>query len=289
MFSRGNLLGSGGSADGYEVAAAKRQRLLDTAGSYFGSSPHATAAHASFMYGGPGFAFLGQPRPFPVVRLRGLPFNCSESDVFEFFAGLDVVDVLLVRKQGRFSGEAFVVLGAPMQVDFALQRNRQNMGRRYVEVFRSKKQDYYSAVATEVNDPRSGDVLATLASSAAGGGGGGGGSGGGGGGGGSSGKNSLCDKDLAEHTGVLKLRGLPFSASKRDIVEFFREFGLKEDSVQIVVHSDGRATGEAYVFFLGPGDSKAAMNKDKMTLGNRYVELFPSSREEANRAASKSR
>jgi heterogeneous nuclear ribonucleoprotein F/H len=34
-------------------------------------------------------------------------------------------------------------LGNPMQMDFALQKNRQSMGRRYIEVFRSKKQDYY--------------------------------------------------------------------------------------------------------------------------------------------------
>jgi heterogeneous nuclear ribonucleoprotein F/H len=32
-------------------------------------------------------------------------------------------------------------------MDFALQKNRQSMGRRYIEVFRSKKQDYYTAVA----------------------------------------------------------------------------------------------------------------------------------------------
>ncbi|PKA65773.1 hypothetical protein AXF42_Ash013188 [Apostasia shenzhenica] len=37
---------------------------------------------------------------------------------------------------GRFNGEAFCVLAYPLQVDFAFQRNRQNMGRRYIEVFK---------------------------------------------------------------------------------------------------------------------------------------------------------
>ena len=36
---------------------------------------------------------------------------------------------------------------ASLQMDFALQKNRQSMGRRYIEVFRSKKVDYYAASA----------------------------------------------------------------------------------------------------------------------------------------------
>lgn len=246
----------GGHGDAYEVGS-KRQRLLDGGG-------------------GGSTLLLGQPRPMPVVRLRGLPFNCSDTDVFEFFAGLDVVDVLLVRKQGRFSGEAFVVFGAPMQVDYALQKNRHNMGRRYIEVFRCKKQDYYHAVSNEVSDPRCDDSplpLPSFNNSA------------------SNAKNVSRseNKEHLDHTGVLKLRGLPFSASKRDVMDFFREFVLNDENVHIVVHNDGRATGEAFVDFGSPIESKSAMSKDKMTLGSRYVELFPSSREEATRAATKAR
>uniref|UniRef100_A0A0C9RM99 TSA: Wollemia nobilis Ref_Wollemi_Transcript_11219_1353 transcribed RNA sequence n=2 Tax=Wollemia nobilis TaxID=56998 RepID=A0A0C9RM99_9CONI len=259
MYSRGAMLGGGGVSDGYEVST-KRQRMIDP-DPYFSGGP---GAFGPYTYGA-GMPYLGQPRTFPVVRLRGLPFNCSESDVYEFFAGLDVVDVLLVHKQGRFSGEAFVVLGAPMQVDFALQRDRQNMGRRYVEVFRCKKQDYYNAVAAEVNEPKVDDGAPPSGYS-----------------------KGSSDKDHMEHTGILKLRGLPFSATKRDIIEFFRDYDLSESNVHIVTHSDGRATGEAFVEFSNTADSKAAMSKDKMMIGSRYVELFPSTREEASRAASRS-
>ena len=239
----------GGHADPYE-AGSKRQRLLD------GGSP---------------ILFQGQPRSLPVVRLRGLPFNCSDGDVFDFFVGLDVVDVLLVRKNGRFSGEAFVVFGAPMQVDYALQKNRHNMGRRYIEVFRSKKQDYYFAVAAEVADARCGDSLPmhSLNNSSAT-------------------PKTMPMREIKDHidyTGVLKLRGLPFSASKRDVMDFFREYELHDENVHIVLHNDGRTTGEAFVDFGSANKAKSAMNKDKMTIGSRYVELFTSSREEAKRAA----
>lgn len=53
---------------------------------------------------------------FPVVRLRGLPFNANDFDVLEFFQGLDPVDVLIVRRDGRTTGEAYVLFGSPMQM-----------------------------------------------------------------------------------------------------------------------------------------------------------------------------
>jgi len=49
------------------------------------------------------------------------------------------VDVLLTRKGGRPSGEAYVVLGDGYQLDAALQRNKSYLGRRYVEVFKAHK------------------------------------------------------------------------------------------------------------------------------------------------------
>lgn len=47
------------------------------------------------------------------------------------------MDVVLVKRQGRFSGEAFVVLPGMMQVEFALNKHKAYMGKRYVEVQQS--------------------------------------------------------------------------------------------------------------------------------------------------------
>ncbi|KAJ8770945.1 hypothetical protein K2173_022117 [Erythroxylum novogranatense] len=256
MFYRGY----GDGADGREMGS-KRQRLVppyDQGPSFYG------APSSSFIYGAPPYAYVGQPPPFPVVRLRGLPFDCTETDVAEFFRGLDIVDVLFVHKGGKFSGEAFCVLGYPLQVDFALQKNRQNIGRRYVEVFRSKRQEYYKAIANEVSG---GSPRRSVPRS----------------------KSYDEEKESAEHTGVLRLRGLPFSAGKDDIMEFFKDFVLSEESIHITMNSEGRPTGEAFVEFANAEDSKAAMTKDRMTLGRRYIELFPSSVEELEEAISRGR
>ena len=45
----------------------------------------------------------------------------------------------MVRREGRLSGEAFVVLSSPMHVEVGLSKNRTYLGRRYIEVYRAKK------------------------------------------------------------------------------------------------------------------------------------------------------
>lgn len=283
-------MGSGGVTDGYE--GAKRQRMMES-NPYFAvssgvsdsydfaaaASKHPRMLESSPYFGGPAAGsfytsaygnYGGGPSRssaynFPVVRLRGLPFNCDELEIHKFFTGLDIVDCLLVHKNGRFSGEAFVVFSSSMQGEFALQRNRQNMGRRYIEVFQSKKQEYYQAIADEVNSGGAFDVEHRSRSPA-------------------HRVKKTDDKDQMDFTEVLKLRGLPYSATVSDIVDFFRDYEVEKGSVRIVRRPDGKVTGEAYVEFPSAEVAKKAMSKDKMTIGSRYVELFPSTPEDARRA-----
>ncbi|KAD7479138.1 hypothetical protein E3N88_02274 [Mikania micrantha] len=162
------------------------------------------------------------PVAFPVVRLRGLPFNCTDVDIFKFFPGLEIVDLLLVNKDGRFSGDAFVVFSRPIQADLAVQKNRQNMGRRYVEVFKCKKQEYYYAVAAELGYEGGYydyDYRASPPRSRS---------------------KKVKDKEQKEYTEILKLRGLPFTVQKADIVEFFKDFNVADEKVHIACRPDGK-------------------------------------------------
>ena len=128
-----------------------------------------------------------------------------------------------------------------------------------------------------------------------GGGGGGGGRGRGGGGGRGSGsssgpgnqqstKRSGGGIQVGEHTGFLRMRGLPFSATKDDIAFFFQAYSPIYDSIVLTYRSDGRATGEAYVGFGSPDDSQRAMELHRKSMGQRYIELFLSNEEEHGRA-----
>mmetsp|Transcript_8323 Transcript_8323/g.20510 ORF Transcript_8323/g.20510 Transcript_8323/m.20510 type:complete len:299 (+) Transcript_8323:180-1076(+) len=89
---------------------------------------------------------------------------------------------------------------------------------------------------------------------------------------------------VGEHTGFLRMRGLPFSATKDDIYIFFEEYNTVSDSIVLTYRSDGRATGEAYVQFETSEDSKRAMDLHRNMMGNRYIELFLSNKEEHGRA-----
>eukprot|EP00756_Hemistasia_phaeocysticola_P040984 Hpha_TRINITY_DN16892_c0_g3::TRINITY_DN16892_c0_g3_i1::g.150056::m.150056/K12898/HNRNPF_H; heterogeneous nuclear ribonucleoprotein F/H len=79
-----------------------------------------------------------------VVRLRGLPFAATELDIANFFGGVNISQQgihLVFNHDNRPSGEAFVEMESPEDLEPALRKDRQMLGHRYVEVFRSSKQE----------------------------------------------------------------------------------------------------------------------------------------------------
>jgi heterogeneous nuclear ribonucleoprotein F/H len=89
---------------------------------------------------------------------------------------------------------------------------------------------------------------------------------------------------VGEHTGFLRMRGLPFTATREDISKFFEAYNPILESIVLTYRSDGRATGESYVAFESPEDSQRAMDLHRKSMGNRYIELFLSNKEEHGRA-----
>lgn len=53
--------------------------------------------------------------------------------------GFEPLDIVLLRRDGRLSGEAFVVVGNLQYVEMTLAKNKCYLGRRYVEVYKAKK------------------------------------------------------------------------------------------------------------------------------------------------------
>ena len=90
-----------------------------------------------------------------------------------------------------------------------------------------------------------------------------------------------------KHT-VLKRRGLPLNSTKDDIITFFDGPQLSEFNIQPLVHGPSTSSHPSTVappaWSCIPG-CPGGENKDRHSMGSRYVELFPSSREEATRAA----
>ena len=70
------------------------------------------------------------------VRVRGIPWQCSDHDIADFFRGLNIPSggvSLVLNETGRRSGEALIRFENSEHRNLALQRHRQHMGNRYIE------------------------------------------------------------------------------------------------------------------------------------------------------------
>lgn len=189
------------------------------------------------------------------VKARGLPWSASADEVLEFFNNCQVVGgsagVHFVNNQdGRPSGTCYLEVESQGDVDAALARDKDKMGKRYIEVF--------EATAAEMEA----DVNRRP-----------------GGGGDSYNGPSGVNEDA-----VVKLRGLPFSASKLDIADFFAGLEVEANGILVMTDYEGRPKGEAFVQFTTVAGAERALEKNKQNMGHRYIEVFPSSMDEAKRA-----
>ncbi|GMT29054.1 hypothetical protein PFISCL1PPCAC_20351, partial [Pristionchus fissidentatus] len=192
-----------------------------------------------------------------IVRMRGLPFDCTEEQIRSFFAEVEapvVIEggVLFVnRPDGRPTGDAFVLFEKEEQGMNALKRHRHTIGSRYVELFRSSQAEVQQVVK------RSGDVAAA--------------NGGGG------------------RRDCIRLRGLPYEARVEHVVEFLgmHSSQIAPQGVHMVFNSQGHPSGEAFIQMASEAASAAvaasAHNKF-MTIGKkqRYIEVFQCSPDEMN-------
>ncbi|XP_012684102.2 G-rich sequence factor 1 [Clupea harengus] len=175
-----------------------------------------------------------------IVRVKGLPWSCKKEDVLEFFSecrireGVKGIHFMHLR-DGRPNGQAFMELETEEDVSKALERHRQYLGPRYIEVF-------------EVTDEQAEAILK--------------------------------GPDPLANDGVVRLRGLPFNSTEKDIIQFFTGLDIVEDGVTLVSNSRGQSIGQAYVQFASPEMADSALEKDKEVMGHRYVEIFPSCKSE---------
>lgn len=178
-----------------------------------------------------------------MVRLRGLPFSSSDSDIVQFFSGLDIAEngiTVIKDHRGRNSGEAFVQFCSQEAVDAALQRDRELIFHRYIEVFPSTLE--------ECNTRRSRSVHSSPTNLRTG------------------------SRPTSRSLHYIHMRGLPFQVTVGDIVKFF--YPLTVSKILMEYRPDGRSNGKADVYFACHEDAAAAMSRDREYIGERYVELF---------------
>ncbi|GFR46386.1 hypothetical protein Agub_g7982 [Astrephomene gubernaculifera] len=213
--------------------------------------------------GAPAATIAALPQDGSVVKMKGLPFKGGKEDIIKFFAGFTLrTDQVYLRKHpdGRPNGEAFVVFENSDEARRATQKDRETFG----EKFGDRYVRVYPTLDSDIPDMQAAVAQAQQQEQAQG-----------------SGSHSHG----AHSDSVVKIKSLPFDATQLDIIQFFESFKLKPNGVQLVVRSDNKPTGEAFVDFETPEEAaRSIKEKDHKIFsekfGDRYVRLIQVSRKE---------
>ncbi|XP_055597786.1 RNA-binding protein fusilli-like isoform X2 [Uranotaenia lowii] len=218
-----------------------------------------------------------------IIRMRGLPYDCTAKQVLEFFANGDnsctVLDssdgILFVKKpDGRATGDAFVLFAHESDAPKALSKHRESIGQRYIELFRSTTAEVQQVLNRSMDpktyEPAQPPLIAALP--------------------------PVQMPLLPQHVitsgtekNCIRLRGLPYEAKVEHILHFLEDFAkhIVYQGVHLVYNAQGQFNGEAFIQM----DSEAAAfqsaqqkHHKNMMFGKkqRYIEVFQCSGDDMN-------
>lgn len=215
-----------------------------------------------------------------IVRMRGLPYDCTPQQVIEFFSTGDIVcqvmdseeGVLFVRKpDGRATGDAFVLFETEEMAGKALQKHRQVIGSRYIELFRSTTAEVQQVLNRSL-DPQNYDQPQPLIANLP--------------------QVPLLPQQLlpsGSRRDCIRLRGLPYEAQVEHILEFLGEYAknIVFQGVHMVYNAQGQPSGEAFIQMDSEHSAYIAAQQRHhryMVFGKkqRYIEVFQCSVDDMN-------
>ncbi|CAH1393304.1 unnamed protein product [Nezara viridula] len=214
-----------------------------------------------------------------IIRMRGLPYDCTAKQVIEFFEGGEKPcsvmgaeeGVLFVRKpDGRSTGDAFVLFKQEDDAPKALSRHRDSIGVRYIELFRSTTAEVQQVLNRTMETPPAPlppPMITPLPQVAL-----------------------LPQHIITSGTrkDCIRLRGLPYEAQVEHILEFLGEHAknILFQGVHMVYNSQGQPSGEAFIQMDSEASAAAAANlrhnRYMVSFGKkqRYIEVWQCSGED---------
>ncbi|KAJ8925573.1 hypothetical protein NQ315_009413 [Exocentrus adspersus] len=215
-----------------------------------------------------------------IVRMRGLPYDCTAKQVLDFFASgenacsvLDGNDgVLFVRKpDGRATGDAFVLFANESDSPKALSKHRECIGSRYIELFRSTTAEVQQVLNRSL-DLKNYEPAAPLIAQIP--------------------QLPLLPQHIitsGTRKDCIRLRGLPYEAQVENILEFLGEYAknIVFQGVHMVYNAQGQPSGEAFIQMDSEQSAFITAQQKHhryMIFGKkqRYIEVFQCSGEDMN-------
>lgn len=197
------------------------------------------------------------------VYLHGLPFSVNEGEVRDFFQGLGLESVRLLKDNlGRNNGRALVKFYSPQDSYEALKRHSGMIGQRFVQISPATERHWRES-ANMVNAKAASDAEfnrhrrgSTNSSSP-------------------SGRERARSRSPHNSEYCVYLKGLPYEAENKQIFEFFKNLEIVEDSIYIAYGPNGRATGEGFLEFRNENDYKVALGCHMQYMGSRFIQVHP--------------
>lgn len=84
-----------------------------------------------------------------ILRMRGIPYNTTVEQIEKFFENLKLIRngiFIVIGPDGRQTGDAFAEFDDTETVKEALKRNKEKIGTRYIELFRSSREALDNAI-----------------------------------------------------------------------------------------------------------------------------------------------
>ena len=188
-------------------------------------------------------------RKYYCVRMRGLPFSATPQMIRDFFSGLEIGNRgihIVYTRQGQAAGMAYVEFVTSVDCKKAVEKDKQYIGKRYIEISPMAKKDMLEEMEKE-QQRQNGNMPSSGAPGAARG-----------------------------STTTLTMSNLPFNVQLEDIMEFFRGFRAIQDSVRLRYSKEGKPMGDAMVTFTNPHEAQRAQRElNRKILLGRPIFLTP--------------
>ncbi|RXN26008.1 RNA-binding 12B-like protein [Labeo rohita] len=195
------------------------------------------------------------------MRLTGMPFSATKDNVYEFFSGLRIEDIMFLRNnRGQFNGQGIVRFATKEEAAEGMKRDRQYMGPRYIQLTRCTEEQWLAEGGVVRSDSRKRTSSERARS-----------------------RSPISYKSRSRSPSheeyCVMFENLPYVVEKRNLRALLHPVSLKDDQIIIFAQKKDDRTKSAVVVFRNLTDYCAGLAHNKEMVMNKVVYVTPISKE----------